>query len=155
MPSLPGMALPRTRGNWKTALGVVIQITRVLPAQEIVDPTLWPDCMTLARVDALRACPDGSHPGGLKQRFHISSRQLCAQDLVNAVRAHGRIENRLHWMLDVNFGEDSCRIHKEHAPEKLSILRKIALASFGLLCICPTGEESQLALPAQNRRPEP
>ena len=65
--------------------------------------------------------------GHLEQRFYISSRTLSAEALAKAVRAHWGIENRLHWVLDVNFGEDACRIHKDHAPENLSLLRKIAL----------------------------
>ena len=33
------------------------------------------------------------------------------------VRTHWSIENSLHWSLDVTFGEDHCRIRKDHAPE--------------------------------------
>lgn len=37
------------------------------------------------------------------------------------------IENRLHWMLDVCFGEDDCMIRKDNAPQNLSLLKKIVL----------------------------
>jgi hypothetical protein len=37
------------------------------------------------------------------------------------------IENRLHWFLDVCFGEDYCRARREHAAEDLNVLRKTAL----------------------------
>ena len=43
------------------------------------------------------------------------------------VRAHWGIENSLHWVLDVAFQEDNCRIRKDHAPENLAIVRHIAL----------------------------
>jgi hypothetical protein len=33
----------------------------------------------------------------------------------------------LHWSLDVGFGEDAARVRKNHAPENLDVLRKIAL----------------------------
>jgi predicted transposase YbfD/YdcC len=42
----------------------------------------------------------------LERRYYICSRVLSAEDLAAAVRAHWGIENRLHWVLDVSFGED-------------------------------------------------
>lgn len=44
-----------------------------------------------------------------------------------AVRNHWGIENTLHWVLDVSFSEDDCRIRKDNAPENFSVLRRIAL----------------------------
>ena len=38
------------------------------------------------------------------------------------VRGHWGIENRLHWVLDVSFGEDDCRVRKDHAPENFSTI---------------------------------
>lgn len=43
------------------------------------------------------------------------------------VRGHWGIENRLHWVLDVTFREDDCRVRKDHAPENFSTIRKLAL----------------------------
>ena len=33
----------------------------------------------------------------------------------------------LHWILDVDFNEDSSRIRKDNAPENLAVIRHIAL----------------------------
>lgn len=44
------------------------------------------------------------------------------------VRGHWGIENQLHWVLDVNFHEDACRVRKDHAPENFSTMRKLALS---------------------------
>lgn len=45
----------------------------------------------------------------------------------DTVRGHWGIENRLHWVLDVTFREDDCRVRKDHAPENFSTIRKLAL----------------------------
>ena len=37
---------------------------------------------------------------------------------------HWLIENQLHWVLDVTFNEDACRIRTEHAPENLALLKR-------------------------------
>jgi predicted transposase YbfD/YdcC len=49
------------------------------------------------------------------------------QVLLQAVRAHWGIENRLHWVLDVAFDEDDCRVRKDNAPHNLGTLRHLAL----------------------------
>lgn len=47
--------------------------------------------------------------------------------LAQSIRGHWNIENQLHWVLDVAFSEDDCRIRKDNAPHNFSILRQIAL----------------------------
>lgn len=61
-------------------------------------------------------------------RYYILSRKLSARKFAEAVRGHWSIENRLHWQLDVTFGEDQCRIRKGHADANFSILRRTALS---------------------------
>ena len=50
-----------------------------------------------------------------------------AQKLSQSVRSHWLIENSLHWVLDLAFNEDACRIRKDFAPENLAVVRHIAL----------------------------
>ena len=40
---------------------------------------------------------------------------------------HWSIENELHWVLDVAFNEDQCRIRRGHGAQNLAVLRHIAL----------------------------
>ena len=47
--------------------------------------------------------------------------------MLDVARAHWTIDNQLHWVLDVDFGEDAARARKDHAPQNLAILRKLAL----------------------------
>jgi hypothetical protein len=47
--------------------------------------------------------------------------------LLGATRTHWAIENSLHWVLDIAFREDECRVRKDHGPQNLAILRHIAI----------------------------
>jgi predicted transposase YbfD/YdcC len=44
-----------------------------------------------------------------------------------AIRSHWGIENSLHWVLDVAFREDDCRVRQGYADENFATLRRIAL----------------------------
>ena len=61
-------------------------------------------------------------------RYYILSKRLSARRFGQAVRGHWAIENRLHWQLDVTFGEDQCRLRKGHADVNFSTLRRTALS---------------------------
>jgi len=60
-------------------------------------------------------------------RYYISSLNGSVKKFASAVREHWGIENSLHWVPDVSFREDDCRIRKDHAPENFAIVRHIAL----------------------------
>lgn len=59
--------------------------------------------------------------------YYISSKKGTAQYFNHAIRAHWGIENKLHWMLDVTFGEDSSKKQAENAAQNFSLISKIAL----------------------------
>lgn len=61
-------------------------------------------------------------------RFYVSSRKLGVRAFAKAVRGHWRIENNLHWQLDISFHEDNSTIHKRHAAENVALMRKLALS---------------------------
>lgn len=61
------------------------------------------------------------------RRYYLSSAALDPPGFAAAVRAHWGIENGLHWVLDTTFDEDRARNRKDHGPENLAILRKLAL----------------------------
>ena len=50
-----------------------------------------------------------------------------AKQLAEAARKHWGIENSLYWVLDVTMNEDQSRIRKDHAPENMALLRRLAL----------------------------
>jgi predicted transposase YbfD/YdcC len=61
-------------------------------------------------------------------RYYISSLSLSAKETNGIIRRHWSIENSLHWVLDVDFGEDSDLKRTLHAPENMNIFRKTALS---------------------------
>jgi len=63
----------------------------------------------------------------MERRYFISSLAADAKRALRAVRGHWQVENSLHWVLDVAFGEDACRTRTAHAPENLATLRHIAV----------------------------
>ncbi len=61
-----------------------------------------------------------------EQRYYLTS-LTQARAVERAVRAHWGIENKLHWVLDVAFREDECRVRVGHAAENFVVLRHLAL----------------------------
>ena len=63
------------------------------------------------------------------KQYYLSSLPAEAVENTGAyIRGHWRIENRLHWHLDVTFREDHCRARKAYAAQNLNTIRKLALA---------------------------
>ena len=81
---------------------------------------------TLGMVFSERRVGDG--PAEAETRFYISSLRPQVKAFAEAVRGHWSIENNLHWVLDVAFQEDASRVRKDHAPENLGLVRRIALS---------------------------
>lgn len=63
----------------------------------------------------------------IETRAYISSLRLGVRRFAHAVRGHWGIENSLHWLLDVTFGEDQSRVRKGKAGENLAWIRRFTL----------------------------
>jgi len=73
-----------------------------------------------------------------ERRAYISSLDVPASRFAELIRNHWHVENKLHWVLDVTFGEDRARIKAKNGAQALSTLRKIAL---GLIKRAPEGRK--------------
>jgi len=60
-------------------------------------------------------------------RYFISSLSAKAKTILQAKRSHWKIENQVHWVLDIAFREDESRVRHDHAAENLAVLRHMAL----------------------------
>jgi predicted transposase YbfD/YdcC len=63
----------------------------------------------------------------LEKRYYICSTKLSAKETIQYSRNHWGVENKLHWVLDMAFREDECRVRKGYGAENLARLRHIAL----------------------------
>ena len=60
-------------------------------------------------------------------RYYVSSLKPDAEKISHAIRCHWLIENSLHWVLDVTFGEDNSRIRRGYSAENMCVMRHLAL----------------------------
>jgi predicted transposase YbfD/YdcC len=60
-------------------------------------------------------------------RYYISSLPADAWKIGKAIRGHWSIENKVHWQLDVSYGEDDCKVRKDNGAENFSVLRRATL----------------------------
>jgi predicted transposase YbfD/YdcC len=61
------------------------------------------------------------------ERYFLLTRRYKADEVLRIVRTHWTIENTLHWTLDVVLDEDLARNRKDHGPQNLAVLRRMAL----------------------------
>jgi len=86
----------------------------------------WSALASVALVESTRESSDGKR--SVERRYFISSiERLDAQAMAGYIRGHWGIENRLHWQLDVSFGEDQRRVRNDHGAENFSRLCRMAL----------------------------
>ena len=79
-------------------------------------------------------------------RYFISSLPNDAKRFAEAVRDHWRIENQLHWVLDIAFREDDSRVRDRNAATNLAILRRLALS------LCKQEKTAKVGIKVKRKR---
>src|SRR5436305_5274046 len=83
----------------------------------------WPGLKAVVIVESIREIGDKSER---ETRFYITSLVLLASLLGPIVRSHWAVENSLHWVMDMIFRDDECRIRTENAPANFTTLKHMA-----------------------------
>lgn len=87
----------------------------------------WTGLKSIVKIESTREFKNSDKPTESATRYYISSLLADAKEHQQAIRLHWSIENKLHWVLDVAFGEDASRKRIGNAAQNFSILNKIAL----------------------------
>lgn len=83
----------------------------------------WPGLKSVVMVETTREIGDRIER---ETRFYITSLVLLAHALGPIIRSHWAIENSLHWVMDMIFRDDECRIRTEHAPANFTTIKHMA-----------------------------
>lgn len=87
----------------------------------------WSTLGAIVRIEAERRI---GHDRSVERRYYLASAgELTAREAQAAVRSHWAVENGLHWVLDMSFGEDACRVRRGHAVANLAVVRRAVLGA--------------------------
>jgi len=86
----------------------------------------WPSLAAIAVVQSRRQVVGKDAQPTIARRYYILSRKFSAAQVQAVVRGHWAIENSLHHVLDVTYGEDASRIRRNSATN-FSRLRRVTL----------------------------
>jgi predicted transposase YbfD/YdcC len=85
----------------------------------------WDGLQTIIHYRTFRTAPGKAT--AQTDQYYISSGDFTAEEFLNYIRGHWSIENQLHWMLDIEFREDECRVRTGNGALNLNIMRKMVL----------------------------
>ena len=84
----------------------------------------WPGLESIVMVQSTREIGDKIEH---ETRFYITSLALMASLIGPYIRDHWAVENSLHWVLDMVFRDDECRLRTNNAPANFTTLKHMAL----------------------------
>ena len=83
----------------------------------------WPGLKGIVMVESSREIGGKTEQ---ETRFYITSLVLLASLMGPIVRSHWTVENSLHWVMDMIFRDDECRIRTDHAPANFTTIKHMA-----------------------------
>jgi predicted transposase YbfD/YdcC len=83
----------------------------------------WPGLKGLVMVESQR---EKDARTTRETRFYITSLTLGANAVGPMIRDHWAIENSLHWVMDMVFRDDECRVRTENAPANFTTIKHMA-----------------------------
>jgi len=83
----------------------------------------WPGLNAVVMVDSSRELAAKTER---ETRFYLTSLAAPASSLGPVVRSHWAVENSLHWVMDMVFRDDECRVRTKHAPANFTTVKHMA-----------------------------
>ena len=83
----------------------------------------WPG---LKAVVMIESCREARGKTERETRFYLTSLVMVAALIGPIVRSHWSIENSLHWVMDMMFRDDECRVRTDHAPANFTTIKHMA-----------------------------
>ena len=83
----------------------------------------WPGLKGVVMVESTREVDDKVER---ETRFYITSLLMLANQLGPVIRSHWAVENSLHWVMDMMFRDDECRVRIDHAPANFTTIKHMA-----------------------------
>lgn len=115
--------IDRRRGRVeRRALRVTTDLTAYLAAD-----SRWPHVAQVGELTRTVTTPTGTTVEVVYLLTTLAPQRACPHCLLRLVRGHWRIENGLHYVRDVTFGEDRSRLRTGNAPHIMAALRNLAL----------------------------
>jgi len=84
----------------------------------------WVGLKSIVMVESMREIIGGKTES--ETRFYISSLGADAERQGEAIRSHWGVENSHHWVMDMVFRDDECRIRKDNAPANFATIKHMA-----------------------------
>lgn len=121
----PGEVFATTRTRHRH--GSRLELRRLWASTALTSYLDWPGCAQVGRLE--RTWTEQQRQGGETRHFVTSlPPSIGPETLLTVARGHWGIENRLHYVRDVTFGEDASRVRTGAAPQVLAALRNAVLA---------------------------
>ncbi len=120
-PTLPSETVQRTEHGDRQ------EVRRLQASTGLNEYSDWPHLGQVCRVER-RVTRKGQTK--VEVAYLVTSlwpHEANARRLLELNRGHWGIENKLHWVRDVTFGEDACQVRKGSAPQVMAALRNTAI----------------------------
>jgi len=93
------------------------------PTRNSDEPHNWPGLNSVVVVESTREIGDKVER---ETRLYITSLVLLASLIGPMIRSHWMIENGLHWIMDMVFRDDECRVRTANSPANFVTIKHIA-----------------------------
>lgn len=90
----------------------------------------WKNLTSIIEIESIREIKGET---SVEKRYYITDLAANPELILNATRQHWGVENKLHWVLDICFGDDQSRIRKGNAPQNMAIIKKTVLNLFRIV----------------------